>query len=137
MRCRYIIKYSIVGLINTVISYCIMMIGYNIFHLGYWMSTAAYAIGTVFSFWANKNFTFWNKEKIGNVLWRYLLNIIICYVVVYGLANPAVEYMVGQAGKNISGYATDQISMLLGMVLYTVLNYCGQRKIFVKDKEHF
>lgn len=44
------IKFIIVGIINTVVGTSVMFVLYNVFSVGYWMSSAAnYIIGSIVS----------------------------------------------------------------------------------------
>jgi len=127
-------RFSLVGLLNTILSYAVMQIAYNFCHWGYWGSSAfAYIVGAVFSFGANKRYTFGNKDKGIKVIIKYGLNIFICYLVAYVLAKPLVHYGIGYICKDISDYMSDQIAMLFGMLIYIVINFCGQKKfVFVR-----
>lgn len=54
---------------------------------------------------------------------KFALNVIVCYIIAYGMAKPLVFHV-------LSGQATDiqeNVAMLVGMCLYTGLNYLGQR----------
>ena len=51
------------------------------------------------------------------------MNVAICYLIGYGLAKPFVLHLLsGQAVK-----VQENVAMLVGMCLYTGLNYLGQR----------
>ena len=126
-------RFIIVGIMNTIIGAAAMLIAYNIFHMGYWMSSAMdYIIGSIFSYFANKYFTFKSEKKSGKEILRFIVNIIVCYLVAYGIARPVVDIVL----KNISLSKSimDQISMFFGMGIFIVANYFGQ-KYFVFKKE--
>ena len=52
-----------------------------------------------------------------------MLNIAVCYFVAYGLAKPLVTAVLDNAGEDLR----DAVAMLAGMVIFTGLNYLGQR----------
>ena len=48
-------KFIMVGVINTVVGNAIMFVFYNVFHLGYWFSSASnYFFGSIVSYLLNK-----------------------------------------------------------------------------------
>ena len=131
-----LIKFIIVGVVNTAVSAAVMFLLYNMANFGYWGSSAvSYVVGSVISFFLNRNFTFKNKGNILKSALKFAANIAICYVIAYTLAKPAVNAMLSQSG--LSASAVEQISMVFGMVLFTAINYAGQRFVVftAKDKE--
>ena len=114
---------------NTIIGTSVMFIAYNLFGMGYWISSALnYIIGSIFSYFANKYFTFKVEKKSGKEIVRFVINIVACYFVAYGVAKPTINMLLGNFDLNIS--TLEQVGMLLGMCIFIVLNYCGQ-KFFV------
>lgn len=117
---------------NTIIGTAAMLIAYNIFHMGYWLSSAMdYIIGSIFSYFANKHFTFKAKKKSKSEVVRFVINIIVCYFLAYGIARPVMNILLKDV--TFSKSIMDQISMFFGMGIFIVLNYCGQ-KFFVFRK---
>lgn len=126
------VRFVIVGVMNTIIGMAAMLIAYNIFHLGYWISSAMdYIIGSVFSYFANKYFTFQSQKKSGTEIMRFIINIVVCYILAYSIARPFIETILG--GMMLSISIMEQISMIFGMCVFIVLNYFGQ-KYFVFSK---
>lgn len=123
------VRFIIVGVMNTVIGMAAMLIAYNIFHLGYWISSAMdYIIGSIFSYFANKYFTFQSNKKSGAEVVRFVINIVVCYVLAYSIAKPVIEMILKDISLSVS--VLEQISMIFGMCIFIVLNYFGQ-KLFV------
>ena len=118
------LKFMVVGVINTVVGTAVMFIMYNVFHQSYWISSASnYVVGSILSYFLNKYFTFESKKKSLSQVLKFVLNISLCYLVAYGIAKPAVTWMLqGQQGA-----LRDNLAMVVGMVLFTLLNYMGQR----------
>ena len=126
------IKFIIVGIINTVVGTSVMFILYNVFSVGYWMSSAAnYIIGSIVSYFLNKYFTFQNREKSFKQIILFVINISLCYLIAYGVANPMVAFILNQYNEKIQG----NISMLVGMGLFVILNYFGQRLVVFRQSE--
>lgn len=124
-----IIKFMGVGVLNTCISALLMLLLYNICSMGYWgASIVAYVISSVFSFCVNKKFTFNNDGKVTVTAIKFALTVGVCYIVAYSIAKPLVSDLIFNLQYSIE--LIEQISMIVGMVLFTILNYIGQ-KFFV------
>lgn len=132
-------RFLMVGVINTLVGYGVMFGLYNLAGLhrlgdtGYWISSAAnYVIGSIVSFFLNKRFTFRNQEKGAGVAVRFILNISVCYLLAYGLARPAVTWIL--SGMALSEQLQGNLTMLAGSGLFVVLNYFGQRFFAFKER---
>lgn len=127
-----VLRFILVGVINTLVGTAIMFGLYNLAHCSYWVSSASnYILTSILSFFLNKFFTFQNKEKsIGQVV-RFAVNIAVCYLLAYGIAKPLCLYLLSGAVATVR----DNVSMFVGMCLFTAFNYCGQRFFAFKNKE--
>lgn len=126
------LKFLLVGVINTVVGTGVMFILYNIFSVNYWIASASnYIVGSIVSYFLNKYFTFQNKEKSFRQLAAFVLNISVCYAAAYGFAKPFVSFVLAGAGERVQG----NVSMLVGMGLFVVLNYFGQRFFVFKKAD--
>ncbi|MBU3142780.1 GtrA family protein [Clostridium sp. CF012] len=127
------LKFVLVGIINTIFGTGIMFLLYNLASFGYWgSSTVSYILGSILSFFLNKNFTFRNKESTVKTALRFTVNIAVCYLVAYSISKPIVTMIL--SNTSLSKSIVEQVSMLLGMVLFTTLNYVGQRFFAFKEK---
>lgn len=123
-------RFIVVGVLNTVIGTTVMFAAYHC-GLGYWISTALnYIVGSVFSYFANKYFTFRSTKKEKAELWRFIINIVVCYFVAYGIAKPVIIHMT--SAMDMKKELVEQISMLLGMCFFVIINYCGQKYFVFK-----
>ncbi len=121
---KKLLKFIIVGCINTVVGSCIMFGLYNLASCSYWVSSVAnYVLTSILSFFLNKYFTFRNKERSWKQVVRFVVNIAVCYLLAYGIAKPAVSAVLAGAGQKIQ----ENAAMFTGMVLFTGFNYLGQR----------
>ena len=128
------VRFIIVGVMNTIIGMAAMLIAYNIFHLGYWISSAMdYIIGSIFSYFANKYFTFHSDKKSAIEVIRFVINIVVCYVLAYSIAKPVIEMLLKNINLSIS--ILEQISMIFGMCIFIVFNYFGQKFYVFRDKK--
>lgn len=124
------LKFICVGVINTLVGTGVMFLAYNIWGLGYWISSAEnYVVGSIVSYILNKHFTFKNTAKDKKTIIRFVINIAACYLIAYGLAKPLVSRVLHQYPINIR----DNMSMLVGMGLFVVLNYLSQRYLTFKE----
>ena len=127
------LKFVFVGIINTIFGTALMFLLYNLASFGYWGSSAvSYILASILSFFLNKNFTFRNKESTLKTALRFTVNIAVCYLLAYSMSKPIVIGIL--SNTSLSKSVVEQISMLLGMVLFTTLNYVGQRFFAFKEK---
>jgi putative flippase GtrA len=117
-------KFILVGLVNTLMGTAIMFTLYNIAGLGYWASSAAnYILTSVLSFFLNKYFTFQIKYRSAFMVFAFAGTIIIAYLIAYGIAKPAIYFILRDQNQKIR----DNVSLFTGMCLFTGINYMGQR----------
>lgn len=134
-------KFILVGIFNTLIGNGLMFVLYNFTPLkdtdlgfidGYWISSAlGYIIGSVVSYFLNKHFTFKNNEKGIKPALKFAINIAVCYLLAYGLAQPLVEWILSSQSETIK----TNLAMLTGMCLFVAFNYIGQRFFAFKEKD--
>ena len=127
-----VIRFIIVGVVNTLFGTAIMFVFYNVFHLSYWISSASnYFFGSILSYFLNKGYTFRYGKTDFKSIFRFTVNILVCYLLAYGIAKPVMRHL-------LSGYSLsiqENVSMMLGMVLFVGLNYLGQRYFAFKKDE--
>ena len=99
-----LVKFLAVGVLNTIIGAGTMFLLYNLAHASYWLSSAAnYVVGGIVSFFLNKYFTFESKEWSWSQVWKFVLNVTVCYILGYGLAKPlALKALSGQSCRRMS-----------------------------------
>lgn len=125
-------RFVLVGMINTLVGCGTMFLLYNWGHWSYWLSSAAnYILGGIVSFFLNKYFTFRQREWAWSEVLRFVVNVAVCYLLAYGIAKPLVIAVLH--GQTVS--VQENAAMLVGMGLYTCLNYLGQR-FFAFRKEN-
>ena len=118
------LKFILVGIVNTAVGMGVMFLFYNLFHFNYWISSASnYIVGSIVSYFLNKYFTFQNKSKDAKVIVKFIINITVCYLVAYGVAKPVVVYLFISFSQSVQ----DNAAMLAGSIFFVGLNYIGQR----------
>ena len=116
-------KFLLVGVGNTLLSAVLMIL---LEGLGYWPSTAiAYVAGAVMSFFLNRKFTFQSEAEMGRSAVKFAINVAVCYVLAYSIAQPLGSMILGAMG--VKDVWLERLTKLGGMGLYTILNYFGQR----------
>ncbi|GHU94498.1 hypothetical protein FACS189479_07300 [Spirochaetia bacterium] len=129
---RTFFKFLLVGVLNTLVGAGIMFALYNIAGCGYWLSSAVnYFAGSILSFFLNKYFTFQVKNWSVFMICAFILTIIVSYVLAYGIAKPLIYRVLQNHNQKIR----DNISLLLGMCLFTGFNYIGQRFIAFRERK--
>ena len=126
------LRFLLVGVGNTLLSMILMFL---LEGLGYWPSTAiAYVAGATMSFFLNRYFTFHSEEDFWRSAGKFVVNVAVCYVAGYGLAKVMISVPDALAPERLVWY--ERATKLVGMCLYTLLNYFGQRFFaFRKGKE--
>jgi putative flippase GtrA len=129
---RRFFRFILVGVINTLLGSAIMFALNNAAHVSYWVSSACnYVFTSVLSFFLNKYFTFavkaWSVFKIA----AFIVNICVCYLAAYGIAKPAVNFFLKDAPQTLR----ENIALLVGMCLFTGLNYIGQRLVVFRRRK--
>ena len=121
---KTVLKFLLTGVLNTLIGTGVMFLLYNLAECSYWVSSAAnYVVGGVVSFFLNKYFTFQNKTWEWAQVAKFALSVAVCWLVGYGLAKPLVLYLL----RGCTVKVQENAAMLVGMCLYTALNYFMQR----------
>jgi putative flippase GtrA len=129
---RTFLKFLAAGLSNTLLGAAIMFGLYNGAGCGYWLSSAlAYIAGAALNFFLNKYFTFRAHGRNIRAVILFALTIAVSYFIAYGLARPAVSFLLGDSGSKLAG----NISLISGMCFYTFLNYIGQRFIVFRRND--
>jgi putative flippase GtrA len=119
-----VLRFLLVGVINTLVGCGTMFLLYNAAHWSYWLSSAAnYLVGGIVSFFLNKYFTFRRREWSWRQVVRFAVNVAVCWLLAYGLAKPLVLHLL--EGRSVQ--LQENAAMAVGMCLYTALNYLGQR----------
>ncbi len=128
-----LLKFLLVGVINTVVGVSIELFLFNVVHCGVWLSSATnYILTSILSFFLNKYFTFRNRDNSWRQVLRFALNIAVCYLLAHGIAVPLMDWLLRGADDTLRG----NVTLLTGMCLFTGLNYLGQRFFAFAEKDN-
>ena len=128
---KTLLKFIAVGVVNTLVGTGTMFLAYNVAHLSYWVSSASnYVVGSIVSYVLNRRFTFKDSSSASSSVPRFIVNISCCYLLAYGAAKPLVASALVSAPLSVQ----ENGAMLVGMCLFVLLNYIGQRFFVFKVK---
>ncbi|RDB34098.1 GtrA family protein [Exiguobacterium sp. RIT594] len=114
-----IIRFLLVGIVNTLVGLGLTLLLYHGFQTGYWVATAfGNGCGIVISYLLNRRFTFSATTSLKTDWIRFLLVVLISYLIAYRLSLFVIDLFVPSFGGTGA--------ILIGMVLYTILNFIGQ-----------
>lgn len=129
---RQVISFGIIGIFNTLLGILLIELFYNVFHWNYWVSSiTSYVIGSIYSFFANKKLTFRVEGRMGSTAIRFAVNTAICYGIAYGVAKPLVKVFLA----DMSQRGVENVALLVGMGLFIVLNFFGQKFFVFKESQ--
>lgn len=129
---KTLLKFIFVGIVNTLFGSAIMFFLYNFLDLSYWFSSAMnYIAGSILSFFLNKYFTFAVKEWRIFTIIAFIMNILFCYLIAYGIAKPLINLIL----LNNSQKLRENIALLTGMVIFTGINYLSQKYIVFRPNK--
>ncbi|ACL74736.1 GtrA family protein [Ruminiclostridium cellulolyticum] len=112
---RQMVKYGLVGVINTIITMIVLFVLQNAFGVSYKLANGAgYVCGFINSFILNKFWTFkGNQKSTLSQFIRFSLVFAVCYAMQLGFVVLLVEKM----------HIEKNISQLIGMVFYTLISF--------------
>ena len=125
-------KFLLVGVINTLVGAGINFLLLNMLphitgwseNVIFWLSSATnYVLTSILSYFLNRYFTFKYKEKGWRPVVRFALNIVVCYLLAYGLAKPLMFRILSGCSSGVQS----NVATLVGMCFFVGFNYLGQR----------
>jgi putative flippase GtrA len=130
---RSLVLFLIIGAGNTVLSWALMFLFYNAFSLSYWTSSfLAFLIASISSFYFNKKYSFQSHSAVSGAALRFVVVILSCYFIGWGVAKPLVIYCL-KPFPVFSVRLAEQVALIIGNIIFTALNYFGQRYFAFKD----
>ncbi|MGX8774970.1 MAG: GtrA family protein, partial [Bacillota bacterium] len=86
------LTYLLIGLTSTAINWTGTYILNNVFGIGYWVtSILMFLLCLAFSYFMNKRYAFRNTQSEKETLPRYLIEVLICFVLSYGLGKMVLD----------------------------------------------
>lgn len=120
-------RYICIGLLNTFISLFLIYFLFFIFEYSYWTSTfIGNFVGVMNSFLLNRKFTFKSKQSI--------IQSFVPFISVTGGAY-FLSYFTSDKISSLFPFSKKETAILLGMCLYTITNYLGQKHLVFTDRK--
>lgn len=112
------LKFGLVGIVNTLITLAVIYIASSIFHVHYIAANViGYTLGFLNSYICNKLWTFKSKGPVRSETLRFIAVTGFCYLLQLGFLVMLKE-----------GVAINKdLAQLFAMVFYTVINFFGHR----------
>jgi putative flippase GtrA len=131
------VRFIMVGLVNTMVGLSVMYLLLHGLGLSYWISTfLGNSVGACVSFFLNRRFTFNSDVSVLTGLFRFIVVILICYLISYSLGDSLVQLLLNNNDTFTSKVKTD-LAVLISTFLYTVLNYLSQKLFVFSHKKSF
>lgn len=128
-RTNTFIKFLIVGSVNTFFGLSIILTLLNLLEVSYWIATfIGNSIGAIISFFLNKNITFRSKVKNSKGLALFFLVVMVSYFISY---QVGYIFIIELDFLNRT-YYKEEITVIVAAIIYTLLNYIGQRFLTFK-----
>ena len=124
IKYRQLVKFGLVGAANTLFTFSIIFIMNKVFGISYLIvNPIAYLLPTISSFYFNKKWTFRSEGNMKKEGILFFAVIGVAWVVQYFLLYLMVERMKVDA----------LFAQIAGMVVFTGLNFAGQKFITFKS----
>ena len=125
-------RFLLVGIINTIVAGVLLFSLYNVANFTYWISSViTHCVICVLAFFLNRRFTFQVKYWSVFMAVSYILMTAFSFFIAYGIARPAMNYLLENRSKDIR----ENIALLTGMILFTGINYFAQKYIVFNRKK--
>jgi putative flippase GtrA len=130
---RKLLKFALVGCVNTVIGMSVMFLLYNAAHASYWFSSAAnIIIGSIVSFFLNKYFTFSVHRWSFFMIISFIITIGASYIGGYGMSKLLMNHFLDHFSKRFR----ENFALFAGECFFTVINYLGQRLVVFREDQN-
>lgn len=125
-------RYMLVNLLCWLLGTSVMFLLYNLHIGGYWLASASnYLVGGTLGYFLNRKYTFHAPKRSASAALKYIVHMLACYFLSYGLAPN----LCARLYERFALHAANNVSLLVGMVLFTILNYFGQRYVVFRPKK--
>ena len=131
---RQTLSYLIIGLSKTFIGWAETYALNNWLHLGYWpTSIIVFVIGFFYSYFMNRKFTYTDVKTDGNTFRKYVIEVLICFVLAYGLGKIILAWFFGNVVVlSVSDDMLNTLEGILANIAFIGLDYIGQRYFVFK-----
>lgn len=130
------IRYVLVGVMNTLVTLIVIFMCKSFFGINLWVSNAiGYVAGMVNSFLWNRTWVFHStSRKYHREALKFIVGFLVCYgvqlVVTWAFNGLLSHVQIVFYNFTVSGYG---IATIIGMAVYTMLNFVFNRLITFKS----
>lgn len=133
---KSLLIFLIIGGVNTVGSTTLTFVLKNYALWPLFLSSAtAFAVFSVPSFYFNRKYSFKSKAPLGQSILRFGTIITVCFLLSFGLNNIVMPWMRVNWLSGMSDLWFSLVNIVGIQVVFTVLNYLGQRLWAFKSVE--
>lgn len=119
-RYRQVLKFGIVGVLNTAVGFGLIFLFDKVMGMGFEIANPlAYFLSTLNSFYLNKKWTFKSDGKVHKEGAVFFAVIAVAWAIQYGLLYYLIDIQ----------HMDELVAQTIGMVLFTGLNFLGQKFI--------
>lgn len=130
------IIFLVIGLVNTIFAMAVTYSIYNLLHLGYYISSFTGTFSAaVLGFFLNRKITFSSDCKILSSMIKFFTVILLSYVIAFTLSHKLFLYIFSAVNLNLSISIIEQIAILFAQIIFTLINFTGQKLWTFKRKE--
>lgn len=130
------IIFLVIGLVNTIFAMAVTYSIYNLLHLGYYISSFTGTFSAaVLGFFLNRKITFSSDCKILSSMIKFFTVILLSYVIAFTLSHKLFLYIFSVVNLNLSISIIEQIAILFAQIIFTLINFTGQKLWTFKRKE--
>lgn len=130
------IIFLVIGLVNTIFAMVVTYSIYNLLHLGYYISSFTGTFSAaVLGFFLNRKITFSSDCKILLSMIKFFTVILLSYVIAFTLSHKLFLYIFSVVNLNLSISIVEQIAILFAQIIFTLINFTGQKLWTFKRKE--
>lgn len=128
--------FLLIGLFNTLFAMLITYSIYNLLHLGYYLSSFTGTFSAaVLGFFLNRRFTFSSDCKIFVSIVKFFTVIFLSYLIAFTLTHKLFLYVFSILNLDLSISVIEQIAILFAQIIFTLLNFTGQKLWTFKIRE--
>ena len=125
-----------IGFFNTLFAMVVTYSIYNLLHLGYYISSFTGTFSAaVLGFFLNRKITFSSDCKILLSMIKFFTVILLSYVIAFTLSHKLFLYIFSVVNLNLSISIIEQIAILFAQIIFTLINFTGQKLWTFKRKE--
>ncbi len=134
---RTLVYYVIIGILNFILCTAIMFLLFNVYGFSDHVAPLFnYGLGSLIWYLACRYILFRNKPRSWQQIVRFLLEVIVCYLISYYIVAPLLSRVLLPNPRvrrffSFGGEEEDMIrgncEMTIGTAAYAILNYFGQR----------